>query len=136
MRLASLGNASKEELAAILQPLQPGSRLEKQMLTHIADAFHIDVAVLQAAVRAARPDHWEMPMGTIAETWINQGMAKGKAEGKASVLMLLLGRRFGPLPASTRIRIDGASEKELDDLIDALIDAPTLAAVFRNGSSP
>ena len=101
-------------------------------------------------------------MGTIAETWINQGMAEGvakgmadgvakgmaegvakgvaegkaKAKGKASTLVRLLGRRFGPLPASTRIRIDGATEKELDDWIDAVLEAPTLAAVFLNGSSP
>ena len=132
MRLASLGNASREELAAVLQPLQPGSRLEAQTLAYIVDAFHIDVAVLQAAVRTARPDHWEMLMETIAETWIKQG----KAEGKASTLIRLLGRRFGPLPDSTRVQIDAASEKELNDWIDAILDAPTLAAVFRNGSSP
>ena len=132
MRLASLGNASREELAAVLQPLQPGGRLEAQTLAYIVDAFHIDVAVLQAAVRTARPDHWEMLMETIAETWIKQG----KAEGKASTLIRLLGRRFGPLPDSTRVQIDAASEKELNDWIDAILDAPTLAAVFRNGSSP
>ena len=65
-----------------------------------------------------------------------EGVAKGVAEGKASTLVRLLGRRFGPLPASTRIRIDGATEKELDDWIDAVLEAPTLAAVFLNGSSP
>ena len=110
MRLASLGDASREELVAVLQPLQPGSRLEAQMLTYIVDAFHIDVAVLQAAVRVARPDHWEMLMGTIAETWINQGMAegvakgmaegvaKGVAEGKASTLVRLWDGASAPCP--------------------------------------
>ena len=73
-------------------------------------------------------------MGSLAESYIREGEAKGRAEGWAegwaSILNRQLERRFGSLPAAVRNRIRSASVQELDSWADAVLDAPTLEAVF------
>ena len=115
-------------------------------------------AALEEALRAAKPERWEALMGTVAETWTKQaqaeglaeglargkaeglarGEARGKAEGKAEglaegeakSLTRLLERRFGPLPRPVRDRIAAASLEQLDTWLDAILDAPSLKALF------
>ena len=59
-----------------------------------------------------------------------EGLAAGEALGKADTLRTFLIRRFGPLPADVRARIDAADLDQLDAWLDRLLDAPTLEAVF------
>ena len=59
-----------------------------------------------------------------------RGLAKGRAEGEAKSLIRLLERRFGPLPAAVRSRIDGADLTQLDAWIDRVLDAKSLDAMF------
>ena len=59
-----------------------------------------------------------------------KGLAAGEALGKADTLRTFLIRRFGPLPADVRARIDAADLDQLDAWLDRLLDAPTLEAVF------
>ncbi len=85
-------------------------------------------------------------MGTAAQVWFEQGEARGEArgkaagitegrtEGKSETLARLLERRFGPPPDEVRSRIAGAGLEQLDRWLDAVLDAPTLDAVF--GSDP
>ena len=66
----------------------------------------------------------------FARRYVAQGKAEGKAEGnvegRAALLMRLLSRRFGALPAETRARISTASVEELDAMGERLLSARTL----------
>ena len=112
-------------LAYVLSYALATSAMVKETLRDLA---------LDAGLEAGEIDMDLITQPLILEA-LAEGEARGKTEGKASTPMRLPGRRFGPLPASTRIQVDAASERELDDWIDAILDAPTLAAVFRNGNS-
>ena len=78
-------------------------------------------------------------MGTIAEDLLRRGEARGIELGEArgslrartEILARLLERRFGPLPARIRKRIDDAAQEQLDAWLEAVLDAPELKAVFR-----
>lgn len=59
-----------------------------------------------------------------------EGEAKGKAQGKASVLKRQLTRRFGPLPAWAKRRIDAAPIRQLDVWLDDIFTAPSLDALI------
>lgn len=72
-------------------------------------------------------------MGT-AERLRNEGYARGKAEGKAEgkaqTLIRLVRRRFGPASEQVIARIEGARAAELDQWIDRVLDARSLAELF------
>ena len=68
-------------------------------------------------------------MGT-AERLRNEGYARGKAEGKAQTLIRLVRRRFGPASEQVIARIEGARAAELDQWIDRVLDARSLAELF------
>ena len=93
---------------------------------------------LENALRVARPERREVLMGTIAETWLDQGreegLAEGLAEGRAEGLSLLLERRFGPLPAGIRSRIGSAGSGQLRAWFESAIGADSLASVFGPGA--
>ena len=61
-----------------------------------------------------------------------RGRTEGEARGRTSILNRLLERRFGRVPAAFRERVQSASEHEFDAWLDALLDAPTLEAVFEH----
>ena len=77
-------------------------------------------------------------MGTVAEEWMKQGEArgraegeaKGRAEGKAAMLTRMLERRFGELPGWAHERIHLADDTQLDLWADTLFDARALGEVF------
>ena len=75
-------------------------------------------------------------MGQLAEAFVGEALAKaeaeGRAKGRASPLNRQLEYKFGPLPLSVRERVQCASKRELDEWLDAVLDAPTLEAVFRD----
>jgi len=75
-------------------------------------------------------------MSIAAEQWKAEGKAEGiqigEARGKADILLRLLRRRFGALPDSTRGRVLGASEDQLNEWAENVLDAPTLDAVFES----
>ena len=75
-------------------------------------------------------------MASLAEQLISKGRAegeaRGEARGRASILNRLLERRFGRVPATVQERVRSASVHELDAWLDALLDAPTLEAVFEH----
>ena len=61
---------------------------------------------------------------------IQQGRVEGRHEGEAHLLARLLAQRFGPLPEWVDQRLKQASEDELSSWGEAVLSAPTLAAVF------
>ncbi len=89
----------------------------------------------------------EALMKTVNQAWIvrgesqgeAQGMAAGIAEGrtggKSETLARLLKRGLGPLPDEIQAHIAAADRGQLDRWLDAVLDAPTLDAVFDGTSA-
>jgi len=65
-------------------------------------------------------------MGTIAQTWLQEG----RADGGATLLLRLLERRFGRVPAMVRDRVRTATTDDLEAWAMAVLDAESLDAVF------
>ena len=59
-----------------------------------------------------------------------RGLEKGIGQGQARTLARQLTRRFGPLPAEARARLEQATPDQLDLWADRVLDAPTLQAVL------
>ena len=152
--VAVRGRPEAEVLRRILSGLPDGSALEMQVWTYIVRTHELAPAMLKTAARAAKPERWEALMSTVAEAWMQEGEARGKAaglaegearglaegearglaegevRGKAETLLRLLERRFGCVPESARARVAHGSAAELDAWLDALLDAHSLEAVF------
>ena len=60
-----------------------------------------------------------------------EGRREGKKEGEALVLQRLLSRRFDPLPPEVLARIASASEEDINQWVDRMLDADCLDNVFR-----
>ncbi|MGF7208395.1 hypothetical protein GGE65_002980 [Skermanella aerolata] len=73
-------------------------------------------------------------MSIAAEEWkaegIQIGQAMGKAEGKAEMLLRLLRRRFDLLPEAVVTKVRDASEDQLNEWADNILDARSLDMVF------
>jgi len=76
---------------------------------------------------------------TLADKLIEKGKAQGKIEGKLEgelektrqVLLRLLERKFGPLPASARQRITGSRNRDaLDRAIDRVLEAEAIPQIL------
>jgi len=59
-----------------------------------------------------------------------EGREEGRVEGEAKLLARLLERRFGPLPPALAARLIQASEAEREAWGEAVLSAPSLAAIF------
>lgn len=65
-----------------------------------------------------------------------EGERKGRLEGEARVLERQLTRRFGDLPAWVRERLGSATEAQLETWTEAVLDAPSLSAIFGEPPAP
>ena len=118
-----------------------------QVLEYIVRTYpDLDFARLQAELRRAQYLELEAKVGTIAETLIAEGEARGEARGKrqgivegeargeargkAVSLIQFLERRFGPLPARSKAKIMGANVRELDAWIDGVFEAQSAQALL------
>ena len=62
---------------------------------------------------------------------MEQGMARGRLEGERKLVLRVIQHRFGELPAAYRLRLQSASQAELEDLADRVLDASSLDDLFR-----
>ena len=62
-----------ERLASILSALPGGDMGFQTVFTYMMNALQIDLGTLESALRMAEPEQWEVRMGTMAETWQEQG---------------------------------------------------------------
>jgi len=80
------------------------------------------------------PGEEDRVMSLIAEQWkaegFNLGMLKGRAEGKADLLVRQLRRRFGTLPDHVEHRVRSVETDLLDAWSERIFDARTLEEVF------
>jgi hypothetical protein len=67
---------------------------------------------------------------------LEQGLEQGRNEGQATLLLRLLGRRFGPPQPQVRERVLHASPAELESWADRLMQATEIAEVFEPGEEP
>ena len=102
-----------------------------QVLKYILQTYpDLDFARLQAELRRARYLELEAKVGTIAETLIAEGEARGEARGKAISLIQFIERRFGPLSERSKAKIMGANVRELDAWIDGVFEAQNAQALL------
>jgi hypothetical protein len=77
------------------------------------------------ALRNMNPAKYEY-QSDFARHYIALGQAKGRAEGRADLVLRLLTARYGTLSSELRARIVAASIDELDAIGERLLTAPTL----------
>lgn len=63
---------------------------------------------------------------------IEKGIERGERLGEANVLERQLTKRFGPLSAETRARLEAATLEQLDQWAENILDAVKLEEVFRD----
>jgi Domain of unknown function (DUF4351) len=68
-------------------------------------------------------------IGPMMQTTFEKGMEKGMEKGIRQTVEKLLSKRFGPLPESTRQRLDQLSIAQLDELALALLEADSLQSL-------
>lgn len=77
------------------------------------------------ALQAMDPAKYEY-QSDFAKRYVALGETRGRAQGRADMLVQLLTERFGPLPEITRAQIAAASVEELDAIGRRLFTAATL----------
>ncbi len=94
----------------------------------------ITQTMLETVLRQAKPERWEALMGTLAETWFEQGkadgMAEGEARGKAETFLQLARLKYGDLSEQCIEAVRIASATQLDHWLHALLSAETLEDIF------
>ena len=104
----------------------------------LLESNEVEAAVLRGVLREIVPDQEARIMSIAAEEWKAEGIqigqamgkAEGKAEGKADMLLRLLRRRFDSLPETVIAKVRNASEDQLNEWADNILDAQTLDMVF------
>ena len=66
------------------------------------------------------------------EQWAEDYKRQGRLEGMTLVVQRHLTRRFGPLPTEVIARISAATVEDIENWSDRLLDAKSLAEVFRH----
>ena len=113
-----------------------------QVLEYVLRVYDVDLDGLKTALRNGGHNELEAIMGTIAETLLEQGearglakgealgLSKGIATGKAETLIRLARKRFGDVPDARADMVLSADAATLDRWLDALVVAETLDEVF------
>jgi hypothetical protein len=72
----------------------------------------------------------EQKLRKARQEGVSEGKKEGRLEGKRALLLRLLERRFGPLPAQIRERVEEiSSSRKLDSLADKVLMAGSLQEV-------
>ncbi|MBM4062587.1 MAG: Rpn family recombination-promoting nuclease/putative transposase [Planctomycetes bacterium] len=103
------------------------------LLSYLARQLETDrERFVQATIRI---EEHETMGKTLWEKAVEEGRQKGKAEGKAAgraeLLLRLLHRRFGELPADLEERVRSADVAALDTWAERVLDAQSLDEMFR-----
>ena len=69
-------------------------------------------------------------LNDIFEKGVLEGEARGETRGRSETLLRLLRKRYGAVPDAIIDRIHAAGSGDLDQWTDAVLDAPSLEAVF------
>jgi hypothetical protein len=69
-------------------------------------------------------------------TWFEEGEAKGVVRGQRKTLALQLEKRFGPLNAQVRERLESLPAERLDELTCAVLQAKSLQELGLEDETP
>ena len=142
LRFAFAEEVPSDLLDVIMGGLLAGSDFERHVVRYMTEHKGLTPAMLEASLRRTKPDHWEVLMGTIAQTWVEQGIERGiergrsegreegRVEGQAGIVLRLLELRFDDVPDAVRERVRGASAAELEAWAEAVLAAPSLDDVL------
>jgi hypothetical protein len=75
----------------------------------------------------AMPAHEKEDVMEFTTSWHKEGRKEGRQEGIASIVLRLLGRRFGDVPKALAERISKLPVKKLEPLAEDLLDFQSLA---------
>ena len=125
---AKLENLAPLMLHVIGAPSGPAAL--SAVLRYVLQVSEVEVAPLKTLVGRRLGKPGEEAVMSTAEKLEQQGIAKGKAEGRAEVLLKLLTLKFGPLPDGVAQRLQAASVDELDRWTERVLSAKSLAEVF------
>jgi len=106
-----------------------GRRALEALFNYISTVLEITRLEFFEALADAAPEAKEAIM-TLAEQLRQEGRAEGRLEGRADVVQRLLEQRFGVLPDDAKLRIQRATEQQLDGWLDRILVADSLEAVF------
>ena len=137
--LLALTGRGLEHLEEIEEVVRDNLPLQKQFSKYIGGTAKGAARDILDKKMAAAEDEYkagqkEGVMGSMMEKLRDEGRVEGRVEGQvegeAKSLTRLLERRFGPLPAAVKSRIDGADINQLDAWIDRVLDAKSLEVMF------
>ncbi len=83
LRFAFAEEVPPDLLDVIMDGLLAGSDFEHHIVRYMTEHQGLTPAMLEASLRRTKPDHWEVLMGTIAQTWVEQGRSEGLERGRA-----------------------------------------------------
>ncbi len=92
--VATTTDMRDEDLDLISAALVADGVVERIILNYAGAVSDLPKAAMEASLKRMQPERWEMLMGTLAETWIEEartearteGLAEGLAEGRAEGL--------------------------------------------------
>jgi hypothetical protein len=115
-RVAELDPAARSDATARLVIL---AQLRRAVVEEVATMGNITFDIKDHPV-----------LNDIFEKGVLEGEARGEARGRSETLLRLLRRRYGTVPDAIIDRIHAAGNDDLDQWTDAVLDAPSLDAVF------
>ena len=114
--------------------------LFEQVLRYIASAADLDKPAFLERLKTVKDERIRQTAMTLEQQFrqegrqegLQKGRQEGRQEGERLLLERLLTRRFGPLPEWTSRKLEEATLAQLEKWGDAILDAPSLEAVFRD----
>jgi hypothetical protein len=119
MRLAELDPGMRRDAAARLVILAQLRRAVPAVVEEVEAMGNITFDIKDHPV-----------LNDIFEKGVVEGFGKGEIRGRTETLLRLMRKRFGDVPDAVAERLQTAGSDDLDRWTDAVLDAPSLEAVF------
>ncbi len=127
-------------LADICAALPDHSDLETAILGYIMRVIQPTHAILEEALRIAKPHRVEIIMGSFYEEVLTKGRAEGRAEGisegmikgEAEALLKLAHFKYGAVPQEIATTVRQASQDNVDRWLKALAHAKEIDEIFKS----
>ena len=95
------------------------------MISSFMDAYlkltAAETVVYNGELQAVEPPDREVIMQWTNE-WIERGKDEGRLEGRRTIIVRQLARRFGSVPSEIKDSVGRLSETQIDQLAEALLD--------------
>jgi predicted transposase/invertase (TIGR01784 family) len=88
----------------------------------------------ESASRRVMNESEQEMIGSVASELLAEGRLQGEARGQAKALLLVLERRFGPLPGELLKRVGDAKAAQLETWLGRAVDGATLDEVLSEPS--